>query len=388
MKSMGIPRRQRRGALTEKTKGVIAILGMVALLSVGGLIGLDDLTDLKNMTVVLVSDFESVQACGAMRNGLNLLRRSELRYVMASQKLGSFGAAQELESDGFFKLESGMRQYAADGLITSPKEQAIYGDFKDRLEKYLAFRSETVSLAKAGKGREVLSRESDSAELFALTYEAMDADITHNYTNARARVRKAYQEYYKGVVAVASAIVAASVFGAFFMSSLFRREAKLTELSLTDQMTGLSNRRGFLHLAQQQIKTAVRDKKELALFFADVDGLKKINDSFGHAEGDRAIIDAATILEKTFRTSDIVARLGGDEFVILAHILAAGGSEVITSRLEQNIREHNLCVERPYTLSICFGVVTCDPARQVQLEELLAEGDRLMYERKRAARQS
>src|SRR6185369_5039973 len=95
-------------------------------------------------------------------------------------------------------------------------------------------------------------------------------------------------------------------------------EEKLRELSVSDELTGLANRRGFMLLAEQQIKLAQRTGKGLVLVFADLDRLKWINDTLGHAEGDRAIQDTALILRNSFRTSDIVARLGGDEFVALS----------------------------------------------------------------------
>src|SRR5579885_3216035 len=95
-------------------------------------------------------------------------------------------------------------------------------------------------------------------------------------------------------------------------------ERELRSLALTDDLTGLYNRRAFLTLASQQMKLSRRKGKSLLLFFADVDGLKRINDEFGHQAGDLAIARTAEALERSFRKSDIVARIGGDEFVALA----------------------------------------------------------------------
>lgn len=89
-------------------------------------------------------------------------------------------------------------------------------------------------------------------------------------------------------------------------------EAKLRELSLTDELTGLTNRRGFTILAEQQIKLSQRLQQGFAIFFADMDGMKGINDQLGHAVGDQALQEMAKILKESFRASDIVARLGGD----------------------------------------------------------------------------
>ena len=95
-------------------------------------------------------------------------------------------------------------------------------------------------------------------------------------------------------------------------------EEELLALSLTDPLTGLHNRRGFLTFAEHQLTLSLRTKQRLILFFADQDGLKRINDTLGHEEGDQAIMETASLLKKTFRASDIVARIGGDEYVVLA----------------------------------------------------------------------
>ena len=97
-----------------------------------------------------------------------------------------------------------------------------------------------------------------------------------------------------------------------------RMEEEILTLSITDQLTGLYNRRGFLSLAEQQLKLSDRNKSGMLLFFADLDLLKWINDTLGHEEGDKALIEAANVFKETFRTSDIIARLGGDEFAVLA----------------------------------------------------------------------
>ena len=97
-------------------------------------------------------------------------------------------------------------------------------------------------------------------------------------------------------------------------------EEALLALSLTDELTGLYNRRRFFVLTEQCLKVAVRTKKRSLLLFIDMDDLKWINDHYGHNEGDQALIDLANILKKTFRESDIIARIGGDEFVVLSRI--------------------------------------------------------------------
>ncbi len=161
-------------------------------------------------------------------------------------------------------------------------------------------------------------------------------------------------------------------------------EEKLRELSLVDELTGLNNRRGFMLLAEQQLLAAGRMKQKALLLYADLDGLKRINDTLGHTEGDRALIDTAGLLRKTFRSSDIIARLGGDEFVVLAIDTADNANETILARLQDYLRIHNLYGNRHHRLSVSVGIAHFDPARPCTLEELLEQGDKAMYVHKQS----
>jgi diguanylate cyclase (GGDEF)-like protein len=116
-------------------------------------------------------------------------------------------------------------------------------------------------------------------------------------------------------------------------------ERELRSLALTNDLTGLYNRRGFFASARQQLRLARRNTQESLLFFCDVDNLKKINDSYGHGEGDLALVRAAAVLEQTFRDSDILARLGGDEFAVLALEASSQYEEVIPDRQETNLEK-------------------------------------------------
>jgi two-component system cell cycle response regulator len=158
--------------------------------------------------------------------------------------------------------------------------------------------------------------------------------------------------------------------------------AQIRAMSLTDELTGLYNRRGFFSLAEHQLRVADRTKRELALLFADLDGMKWINDQLGHTEGDRALRDTAALLRSTFRDSDIVARLGGDEFVVLAPGVAPAGVEAMARRLGAAVQALNADPGRVYTLSLSIGVTTWDPAAPATLDELLARADSLMYHHK------
>ncbi|MBN3899706.1 MAG: diguanylate cyclase [Nostoc sp. NOS(2021)] len=164
-----------------------------------------------------------------------------------------------------------------------------------------------------------------------------------------------------------------------------KAEADVRELSITDELTGLYNRRGFFWLANQQFKIAQRTQMFCCLLFVDLDGLKQINDSLGHEIGDRMIVDTAQILKQTFRDSDIVARLGGDEFVIFVPVWPRNTDEFYP-RLQANIDRFNQEHNYSYQLSISVGVTQCALNENVSLEKLIDEADKLMYEHKRAKR--
>ncbi len=159
-------------------------------------------------------------------------------------------------------------------------------------------------------------------------------------------------------------------------------QAELGNLALTDELTGLYNRRGFMALAERQLKLGRRSGRGMLLFVMDVDRLKQINDSFGHFEGDHALKRTADVLEETFRDSDVVARLGGDEFAVLA-IEASGHSEAtIKTRLFECLKSINAKQTR-YEISLSLGVARFDPRTRTAIGELMAKADQAMYEQKR-----
>lgn len=158
---------------------------------------------------------------------------------------------------------------------------------------------------------------------------------------------------------------------------------ELRALSLSDELTGLYNRRGFFILAEQQIKIAARTRRSMLLVSADLDGLKGINDRFGHQEGDRALVDAAQILRQSFRESDIHSRIGGDEFVVLVTEKPEINPDVLFRRLKENLEVFNRRVKRPYPFYISMGVAIFDPQNPVSLNELLVQADKSMYRNKK-----
>ena len=162
-------------------------------------------------------------------------------------------------------------------------------------------------------------------------------------------------------------------------------EEALLALSLTDELTGLYNRRRFFVLTEQYLKVAIRAKKRSLLLYIDMDDLKWINDHCGHNQGDQALIDLGSILKKTFRESDIIARIGGDEFVVLLESTDEN-DEMLITRLHESIRDYNAKVSQDYKLSISVGAAQFDPEYPISIDELLSKADALMYAQKRKKR--
>ena len=170
---------------------------------------------------------------------------------------------------------------------------------------------------------------------------------------------------------------------------VLRRQAEeqLRTLSLSDPLTGLYNRRGFLALADQHVLLATRDKKPFLFFFLDVDGLKTINDTLGHVRGDQALIKAAEVLRETFRKSDIIARVGGDEFAVVATEVGPEERGAYVARLRQNLERLNAENNFPFIVSLSMGAAVFDLKKMYNLQELMSLADEDLYRRKRTRHQ-
>jgi len=156
-------------------------------------------------------------------------------------------------------------------------------------------------------------------------------------------------------------------------------EQKLHSLSITDELTGLLNRRGFMMMAKKQLRIADRNQGKLFLIFADLDNLKWVNDTYGHDIGDLLLVKVAKILS-SFRRSDIIARLGGDEFaILLSDSSDSGGEKKLAARFEQLLQEENQKNELAFAIGLSFGVVAYDKYKPCQIDELIAKADKLMY---------
>jgi diguanylate cyclase (GGDEF)-like protein len=159
-------------------------------------------------------------------------------------------------------------------------------------------------------------------------------------------------------------------------------QAELGSFALRDEMTGLYNRRGFQALAERQLKLARRSSRGILLFFVDVDGLKQINDTYGHAEGDQALRRVTETLKMTFRDSDIIARLGGDEFAVLAVEASRQSETTVVRRLHKCLNTLN-DEDTRYVISLSVGVARFDHGKPTSITDLMAQADQAMYAQKR-----
>ena len=161
-----------------------------------------------------------------------------------------------------------------------------------------------------------------------------------------------------------------------------RMQEDLRRLATVDDLTGLFNRRGFLPLAEHHLNLADRNGEPLVLLFIDLDGLKKVNDVHGNAEGSRMIQDTASVLTKTLRNSDVLARVSRDEFCVLLTGDDAVNAEPVLVRLVEAVAMHNARAGRAYELSLSVGAAPYDQTEPCSIEELMERADALMYEEK------
>jgi len=233
----------------------------------------------------------------------------------------------------------------------------------------------------SGVGRELMSRiRSELTGMNRQEDRRISALNLHQIASARATERFI-------LLTAALAAVFVLVSGLVIQRDLVghrRAEDALRSLSLVDELTGLYNRRGFLIHADDRFKLATRLGTREVLIFADVDGLKTINDTFGHSAGDEALVVAAMLLRASFRETDVVARLGGDEFVVLALMDRLENQEIPVGTLNEKLDAWNGEVGRRFRLSMSIGATLLEPG--ARLEELLDAADRAMYAKKQGSR--
>jgi diguanylate cyclase (GGDEF)-like protein/PAS domain S-box-containing protein len=155
----------------------------------------------------------------------------------------------------------------------------------------------------------------------------------------------------------------------------------LASLALVDDLTGLNNRRGFTIRGEQLLERSRRDGVPAALLFLDLDGLKRVNDTFGHDVGDGAILALADAIRRETREADVAARLGGDEFCVLV-----GGGEAAATETARRIRVSLRRARLPFDPEVSVGALAVDPRARVPIDSLLSEADRVMYADKQRRR--
>lgn len=171
------------------------------------------------------------------------------------------------------------------------------------------------------------------------------------------------------------------------LGQMAEQELTIVQAATMDDLTLLSNRRGFISLARHALNLCRRLKMPASLFFFDLDKFKDINDCYGHAEGDRALVNFSQLLRDTFRDSDVVGRLGGDEFVALLTNTTRMQSEQILQRLDYLLADHNTSQTCSYSLNYSTGIIEFDLNRHHSINDLLHDADMLMYQQKQLKRQ-
>ncbi len=275
----------------------------------------------------------------------------------------------------------------------NPPQQRRVGELRRRVDAKLAVVGEVITLRRWGRAEEAAHVVSTGRGEEAMNAVRLTVGEMAGEERRLLALRTAASESSARRVSITFLLLTAFVFVMLALSYvLFRRDVArrraqaraLRDLSLTDELTGLYNRRGFLVLASQQSKLSRRHSREMLLLFADMDGLKRINDTYGHDEGSRAIGAAGEVLRRTFRDSDVIARLGGDEFAVLVVEPGDHPPEFFAGRLAKGLRRHNEESNAPYQVAMSVGAVRLD--NSLTVEEAISRADELMYEEKRRKR--
>lgn len=172
------------------------------------------------------------------------------------------------------------------------------------------------------------------------------------------------------------------------LASMAEQEIAALQLASIDDLTQLSNRRGFEALAEHALSMCKRMGTPASLLFFDLDQFKRINDTFGHAEGDRALVAFAQVLRRVLREMDVIGRLGGDEFVALLLGSNAAAGDAVIERLQKALTAVNVELQGRYEINYSVGRIEYDPARHDTIKRLLADADGAMYARKQTSRRS
>ena len=167
------------------------------------------------------------------------------------------------------------------------------------------------------------------------------------------------------------------------LAAMVEREIMAVQLAISDELTRISNRRGFLALSKYSLDLCKRQLFPATLVFFDLDRFKQVNDAHGHAEGDRVLKIFAEQMRASFRASDLFARLGGDEFVALLTNVNADEINELIARFKNALQARCAALALPYTIEFSYGLVSYEPLKHSSVEDMLHEADSAMYENKR-----
>ena len=166
------------------------------------------------------------------------------------------------------------------------------------------------------------------------------------------------------------------------LATTVERELCALQMATVDELTNISNRRGFMMLAEHLISVAIRNEKPVTLIYFDLDKFKAINDTYGHSEGDNALIAFANQMKSACRESDAFARLGGDEFAVLLTDTSTALAEVFIKRFSESLASLNNASDASYEISFSSGMVLFDVEKHPTLEDFLKDADQLMFDEK------
>jgi diguanylate cyclase (GGDEF)-like protein len=233
------------------------------------------------------------------------------------------------------------------------------------------FESEVRKLAMSSGVQHILGKPADPQEILRAVQEALRRPTTPTRLPQTGQLQREHLQ-----------LLADKLYEK--VAELEKANHRLHNLSLSDALTGLNNRRGFMILATAMLKFARRAGHPLGLLYIDLDSLKYINDTFGHAAGDAAITRFSQVLAETFRESDVIGRMGGDEFVALTIDAAENDLANMQQRLQRNVDLYNMQTTPGHRLSFSLGVILVDIDSSFTMEELLAQADVAMYRHKQA----
>jgi diguanylate cyclase (GGDEF)-like protein len=229
--------------------------------------------------------------------------------------------------------------------------------------------SEIHKLARASGVQHILRKAAEPHEILRAVNESLKRPTTPSRLPQTGQLQRAHLE-----------LLADKLYQK--VSELEKANEHLRNMSLADGLTGLNNRRGFMILATSLLKFARRVAYSASLLYVDLDSLKYINDTFGHAAGDAAISQFSRILMDTFRDSDVIGRMGGDEFVVMMVDATESDLASIQARLQSNIDTYNLQAAAGQTLAFSLGVIRVESESTITMEELLSQADAAMYQHK------